>query len=111
MGLAELHLESLGTAKENLKARGRVANGEELGQIVGELHEEVKSNNGLKEAPWAGTGCPVRGLAEIRLVSLCPAQGPLEAGGGDVNGEQLGQKGGGVLHEEAKLTNRLKDTE
>ena len=37
MGLAELHLESLGTAKENLKARGRVANGEELGQIVGEL--------------------------------------------------------------------------
>ena len=52
MGLAELHLESLGTAKENLKARGRVANGEELGQ-----------------------------------------------------------KGGGVLHEEAKLTNRLKDTE
>ena len=65
MGLAELHLESLGTAKENLKARGRVANVEELGQIVGELHEEVKSNNELKEAPWAGTGCPVRGLAEL----------------------------------------------
>ena len=67
-------------------------------------------NNGLKEVPWAGTG-PVRGLAEIRLVSLCPAQGPLEAGGGDVNGEELGQKGGGVLHEEAKLTKGLKDTE
>ena len=42
MGLAELHLESLGTVKENLKAKGRVANGEELGQIVGELQEEVK---------------------------------------------------------------------
>ena len=68
MGLAELHLEPLGLVKKNLKARGRVVNGEELGQIGEELHEEVKSTNGLKEAPWAGTGCPVRGLAESLLL-------------------------------------------
>ena len=32
MGLAEIHLEPLGLVKKNLKARGRVLNGKELGQ-------------------------------------------------------------------------------
>ena len=82
MGLAEIHLEPLGLVKKNLKGRGRVLNGKELGQKGGELHEEVEFNNKRKEVPRAGAGCPVRGLTESLLLSLGPALGPLEAGGG-----------------------------
>ena len=51
------------------------------------------------------------GLAEIHLEPLGLVKKNLKARGGVLNGKELGQKGGGVLHEEAKLTNRLKDTE
>ena len=83
MGLAEPQLAPPGPVQRNLKAKGRVLNGEELGpKEGGELHEEVEFNNKRKEVPRAGAGCPVRGLTESLLLSLGPALGPLEAGGG-----------------------------
>ena len=91
MGLAELHLEPLGLVKKNLKARGRVLNGKELGQKGGELHEEVEFTKVLKEVPRAGQTCPEMGLTETSLSSSWPAQGPLEAAGRGVQG--VGEQG------------------
>ena len=89
MGLAELQLAPPGPVQRNLKAKGRVLNGEELGpKEGGELHEEVKFTKVLKEVPRAGQTCPEMGLTETSLSSSWPAQGPLEAGGVQGAGEQ-----------------------
>ena len=92
MGLAELHLAPPGPVKRNLKAKGRVLNGEELGpKEGGELHEEVEFTKVLKEVPRAGQTCPEMGLTETSLSSSWPAQGPLEAAGRGVQG--VGEQG------------------
>ena len=49
-----------------------------------QAHFSGDKPTGAKEVPRAGAGCPVRGLTESLLLSLGPALGPLEAGGGDV---------------------------
>ena len=92
MGLAEPQLAPPGPVQRNLKAKGRVLNGEELGpKEGGELHEEVKFTKVLKEVPRAGQTCPEMGLTETSLSSSWPAQGPLEAAGRGVQG--VGEQG------------------